>query len=366
LRSEQVLAMPSFITRFARAAALPLALTFAGALMPAAASADDPLILVTSNYPPSIADVQDLIAEQAGFYKEEHLAVTEEYVANAAASFAACASGKADVCSSSFEPVIVGYAKGVRLKLFLAHHPIYDYTLAVLSDSPIRTPADFKGADIGETNAGSTTEVSTNATLMGAGLHRNDYSFTPIGVGPAALTAITQHKVDAVSFPMQELAMYEATTDVRFRQFPNPLLRDIQNSGVGATAQEIATKGDLLRRYTRAVVKAFIFVRVNPDASARLFIEGTHQKVTPALLASVKAEILALEPLYPAYNLADPRIGYLSARGLALYCKFFQDAGITPDLVPGASFVDDEFIAFANDFDKKAFIAKAKAWRFPN
>jgi NitT/TauT family transport system substrate-binding protein len=358
--------MLSFATRFRRAAALPLALTFAVALAPAAASADDPLILVTSNYPPSVADVQDLIAEQAGFYKEEHLAVTEEYVANAAASFAACASGKADVCSSSFEPVIVGYAKGVRLKLFLAHHPIYDYTLAVLNDSPIKHLADFKGADIGEVVNGSTTEVSTNATLHGSGLHRGDYSFTPIGVGPAALAAITTHKVDAVSFPMQELAMYEATSGVHFRQFPNPLLRDIQNSGVGATAQEIATKGDLLRRYMRAVVKAFIFVRVNPTASARLFIEGTHQKLTPALLKTITAEIEALEYLYPAYDLSDPRIGYLSARGLALYCKFFQDAGITPDLVPGASFVDNQFVAFANDFDKKAFIAKAKAWRFPN
>jgi NitT/TauT family transport system substrate-binding protein len=347
------------------AAALAVA-ALAAALSPARALADDPLVLVTSNYPPSVADVQDLIAEEAGFYKEEHLAVTEEYVANAAASFAACASGKADVCSSSFEPVIVGYAKGVRLKLFLAHHPIYDYTLAVLADSPIKHLSDFKGADIGEVVNGSTTEVSTNATLAGAGLHKNDYSFTPIGVGPAALTAITQHKVDAVSFPMQELAMYQATTNVRFRTFPNPLLEDIQNSGVGASPDEIATKGDLLRRYARAVVKAFIFVRVNPQASARLFIQGTHQKFTPQLYDTIEKEIASLEYLYPAYDLSDPRIGYLSARGLALYCKFFQDAGITPTLVPGASFVDDEFIAFANDFDKKAFIARAKAWTFPN
>jgi NitT/TauT family transport system substrate-binding protein len=355
--------MPTRLSAAARIAAALLTVLAPFAQAPRAALADDPLILVTSNYPPSVADVQDIIAEQAGFYKEEHLAVTEEYVANAAASFAACASGKADVCSSSFEPVIIGYAKGVRLKLFLAHHPIYDYTLAVLADSPIKRLEDFKGADIGEVVNGSTTEVSTNASLAGAGLHRNDYSFTPIGVGPAALAAITTHKVDAVSFPMQELAMYQATTNVRFRSFPNPLLADIQNSGVGASPDEIATKPDLLRRYARAVVKAFIFVRVNPQASAKLFLDGTHQKITPQLLATVTNEIEALEPLYPAYDLSSTRIGYLSARGLALYCKFFQDAGLTQQLVPGASFVDDEFIAYANDFDHKAWIAQAKAMR---
>jgi len=30
--------------------------------------------------------------------------------------------------------------------------------------------------------------------------------------------------------------------------------------------------------------------------------------------------------------------------------------------VPGEDLVTDQFVAFANDFDKKALIAKVKAW----
>jgi len=325
-------------------------------------AADDPLLLVNANYPPSVADLEDTLAEVAGFYKEEHLAVTEQYVANAAASFAVCSAGHADVCSADFDPLVRGYAKGLRLQLFLAHHPIYDYTLAVLADSPIKTLADFKGANIGETTAGNGSETATNAELAGAGLHKSDYSFTPIGVGAGALAAIMNHRVDAVSFPMQELAMFNAATGVKFRQYTNPLLRDVQNSGAAASPQIIATKPDLLRRYARAVVKAFILVRVNPEVSARMYLQGTHQAVTPERLATIVAEIKALEPMYPAYDLSDPRIGYMSVRGLKLYCRFVQDAGLTPTLVPGEDLVTDQFVAFANDFDKKAFIAKVKAW----
>jgi NitT/TauT family transport system substrate-binding protein len=347
-----------------RAGALTTALLIAFALAPRLAwAADDPLVLVNANYPPSVADLEDTLAQVAGFYKEEHLAVTEQYVANAAASFAVCSSGHADVCSADFDPLVRGYSKGLRLELFLAHHPIYDYTLAVLADSPIKTLADFKGANIGETTAGNGSETATNAELAGAGLHKSDYGYTPIGVGAGALAAIMSHRVDAVSFPMQELAMFHASTGVNFRMYTNPLLRDVQNSGAAASPEILATKPDLLRRYARAVVKAFILVRVNPMVSARMYLEGTHQAVTPERLTTIYNEILALEPMYPAYDLSDPRIGYMSVRGLKLYCKFVQDAGLTPALVPGDELVTNQFIAFANDFDKKAFIKKVRAWK---
>ncbi len=250
----------------------------------------------------------------------------------------------------------------MRIVFFLSRHPRYDYTLAVPSDSPIKTLADFKGADIGETNAGSTTEVSTNAVLAGAGLHRSDYSFTPIGTGPQALTALTLKKVDALSFPIQELAMMHVAAGMTFRTFPEPRLEDVQNSGVGASPATLVAKADDLRRFARAMVKAYIFVRVNPQAAAKMFLTGTNQKITPELLSLITQQIEELEPMFPAYDLSDKRIGHITVRGMKLYCQFFQDAGLTPVLVPGGDLVTDRFIDFANDFDHQAVIAQAKAW----
>jgi NitT/TauT family transport system substrate-binding protein len=340
-----------------------IAVLLAAALTPLAVRADDALVLVGGNFPPSVADVEDIVADKAGYYAAEHLSVTKEFAANAGACFAAVSTGKGDICSSSVEAVIQGYARGVRLQFFLARHPMYDYTLAVAGTSPIRTLADFRGKTIGETGSGGVTEASTDALLATAGLHKGDYAYLPISRGAEALTALTAGKVDAVSFPMQELAIFHAATGMTFRLFPNPRLADIRNSGFGVSPQTLASKPDQLRRFARAMVKAYIFVRVNPRASARMFLEATNQKITPDALDLIAREIEALEPLFPAYDLMAQPIGAMNADGIERYCRFFQDAGATPDLVPGAALVTDQFIGFANDFDRKAVIAEAKARR---
>jgi NitT/TauT family transport system substrate-binding protein len=343
--------------------AVLIALAFALAAPPPPAAADDALVLVGGNFPPSVADVEDIVADKAGYYGAEHLSVTKEFAANAGACFAAVSTGKGDICSSSLEAVIQGYSRGVRLQFFLARHPMYDYTLAVADTSPIRTLADFRGKTIGETGSGGVTEASTDALLATAGLRKGDYAYLPISRGAEALTALTAGKVDAVSFPLQELAIFHAAAGIAFRYFPNPRLADIRNSGFGVSPETLAAKPDQLRRFARAMVKAYIFVRVNPRVSARMFLEATNRQVTPAALDLVTREIEALEPLFPAYDLTARRIGAMNADGIARYCSFFADVGATPELVPGASLVTDQFIDFANDFDRRSVIAQAKARR---
>ena len=81
------------------------------ALTSTAARADDVLTMVGGNFPPSVVDVEDIVAQSAGYFKDEHLTVTKDFAGNAAACFSAAASGKADICSSSVEPAILGYSK---------------------------------------------------------------------------------------------------------------------------------------------------------------------------------------------------------------------------------------------------------------
>jgi NitT/TauT family transport system substrate-binding protein len=355
--------MPKIFAPLARAAAAVACALLASALAPMPANADDVLTVFHGSFPPPMDSVADVVADKMGFFKEQHLTINAQYANNASVCLAEVALGKGDVCAGFVEPIILGYSKGMRLELFLNHNPRYQYRLAVLSDSPIKHLADFKGANIGEISQGGMGEIPTDQTLAGAGLHKTDYSYAPIGLGPQALTAITTKKVDAVVLPQQEIDKMEAVAHLTFRQFPNPRLEGVPNMVFATSPAVIATKADLLRRFSRAMVEAYVFVRVNPEASARLYIEGIGQKVTPDLLANITSVIDAMKPESPALDLADKRIGYVSARGVALYCQFFEDAGRTSDLVPGASFVTDQFIGYANDFDRKALIEKAKAVR---
>jgi hypothetical protein len=53
----------------------------------------------------------------------------------------------------------------------------------------------------------------------------------------------------------------------------------------------------------------------------------------------------------------------MPVNGVQLYCQFMYNAGLTPALVPASAVITNQFIPFANNFDKKAWIAEVKAMR---
>lgn len=203
------------------------------------ATADDQLSVI-GGASGSFYEVLDHVALRGGFFKAEHLDVNKQYGGSAATATQLVASGKADILSASIEPIIQGYERGVRLQVFFSRDPRYDYVLGVLDDSPIKTLADFKGVELGETNVGATAEISANDMLRGAGLQPSDYSFVPIGIGAQGLTAIVTKKVRAVTFPSVEFGLDEIIGHVKFRIFRDPLLDSVPNVGYMASPAIIA------------------------------------------------------------------------------------------------------------------------------
>jgi hypothetical protein len=110
-------------------------------------------------------------------------------------------------------------------------------------------------------------------------------------------------------------------------------------------------------------VKASILIRVNPQLAARYFVQGSGMKVTDDAVAT-EARLLSIsQDLLPAHDLTNPRIGEMPVRGIEVLAKYMVDQGLTPQRIPASDLVTDRFIAFANDFDRKAFIARAKAMK---
>jgi len=73
------------------------------------------------------------------------------------------------------------------------------------------------------------------------------------------------------------------------------------------------------------------------------------------------AELIGLQSHLVGTDPRDTRLGETPLASIALYCKLLNDTGWTSTLVPAQAIVTNQFIAYANDFDKKAFIAWAKA-----
>jgi NitT/TauT family transport system substrate-binding protein len=344
------------LPRFLAGAALSAGLTLAAA---GAAGADDTLTLIAGNPTPGFFDTLELVAEGAGFYKQEHLDVSKQYSINQSTATQLVATGKADVLTTTVEPVLTGYEKGIRLQFFLSRQPRYSYVLAVLAGSPITTLGGFNGSVLGEDNPGSAAEIFAQSMLAGAGLKRSDYSFLPIGVGAAGLSAITGKRVDAVAFPLLEIVRDSVAGNLTFRTWRHPILKDVANVGFAATPETMRTKADALKRFARAIVEAAIFVRVNPEAAARLYLQGSGQKVTPDAVAQtahmyrlLKDDLLAADPL-------DRRIGSISGKNLQLYSQYMVDYGFAHEVAPASALATDAFVAYANGFDHKAFAASA-------
>ena len=342
-----------------KATFLLLAVT-ALACLPRVAVADDTLV-VGASFAGGI-EVLENVAKFGGLYKAEHLDVDKQYTGSAGLCAQLAAGGKIDVCATSIEPLILGYAKGLRLQVFFSRIATYEYVLAVPADGPIKTLADFKGNVIGEVSPGSPSELSANDMLAGAGLRRSDYTFAAVGAGAQALSALTSGKVAGFSDSATALMTEGAVSGIRFRYFKDPILDSIPNSAFYARPEVIAAKGDVLRRYARAIVKAAILIRENPRAAARyaLMGEGLGKAITPEAVEIEMKQLIALQGHLVGVDPADPRIGATPLAGVAVYCKLFSEGGMTSARVPAAAIVTNQLIPFANDFDRRAWIAAVK------
>jgi NitT/TauT family transport system substrate-binding protein len=346
--------------RFARAGALAACALAALLVLPRPAAADDALTVVGGSTATGFFEVLDLVAQQAGFFKEQHLVVDKQYSGNSSVAAQLVASGKADIGSFAIEPILSGYEKGLHLTAFFSRDPHYFQVLAVLEGSPIKTLADFKGTTIGEYTVGSAAEVPANSELAGAGVRRSDYSYIPIGAGAQAISAMNSGKVAGAAFPYPELATYEAFAGQKYRYFWHPLLKDIGDDAFVASPATIQNKPDVLRRFCRAIVEAAILVRENPNLAAKYFVAGSGGKLTSDEVAKYGRLLAISQSMLAGYDPTSMRIGEMPLRGIEVLTKFMYDNGLTTQVVPASAIVTNQFIDAANAFNHQAFIAQAK------
>jgi ABC-type nitrate/sulfonate/bicarbonate transport system substrate-binding protein len=125
----------------------------------------------------------------------------------------------------------------------------------------------------------------------------------------------------------------------------------------------LAAKVDAIARFSRAIVKTSLLIRYNPAAAARAMLTAQGKPFSEADVQRVTADLAAWQDDLPAWDPDSRRIGAMSQDGVQRYIQLLTDAGLTKRAIPASEVVTDQFIAFANDFDRKAFEQRAKAMR---
>ena len=156
------------------------------------------------------------ITERLGFFKEQGLNVEVSDFKGGSQSLTALVGGSVDVVTGAYEHTIRMQVKGqdVVAAIELGRYP--GIVLAVKKDrmDKIKSIADLRGAKIGVTAPGSSTNMIAWYLMAKSGLKPDDASFVGVGAGPSAIAAIKRGDIDAISNIDPVIATLEASGDV--------------------------------------------------------------------------------------------------------------------------------------------------------
>ena len=155
------------------------------------------------------------LAERLGHFKEQGLNVEVNDFKGGSQSLNALVSNSVDVVTGAYEHTLRMQVKGQAIvaAIELGRYP--GITLAVKKDrmDKIKSIADLKGARIGVTAPGSSTNMIAQFLMVKAGLKADDASFIGVGAGPGAVAAVRKGELDAISNIDPIIAMLEASGD---------------------------------------------------------------------------------------------------------------------------------------------------------
>lgn len=100
---------------------------------------------------------------------------------------------------------------------------------------------------------------------------------------------------------------------------------------------------------------------MNPQVAARDFLHGAGVQATPEALRNEVRLLQIGQGILPGVIPTSNKVGELGTRSANVLTKFINDNGLTAHVVPVSAVVTDRFIPYANDFDHRAFIERARS-----
>lgn len=342
-----------------------LLMTAAVTVSTTASAAERKLVIQAGSPAPNLLYAPVFVAHEMGYLKDEGLDVTIQYSAGSFLAAQVTAAGKADVGNVSFEPVVVGYVKGLRGKFFYQYLTKFMFYIGVPLDSPIHTTADLRGRRVGVQSMGSAALVAVKSQLKAAGISPDEVSFLPVGVGQQAASALKSGKVDALALWDTPFAGLE-NSGLRFRYLRHPVLSSVGNVGFFASDAALEGSRDALRRLTRAVAKGTVFALENPEAAVRMYWKiDRAARGTGDEAEALRKGVFELRFIMRSMTLDDAAVkkyGYQPPEHWQRLVDFLKAEAVIQEKPPLEHLMTNEFVDYANDFDAAAVKRAAQQW----
>lgn len=306
------------------------------------------------------------VGQQAGFFKQEGLNVEVRYASGGPQATQIVAANQADASLATVEPVINGYDKGIRGKIFARTNAELIYYIAVPEDSPVKTLADLKGKKVGVASFASAAVPVVKSMLKQSGVELQSDTLLPVGVMDQAMAALNSGKVQALGLYD---GMYYALerAGFKFRYLHHPALASFGNSGLFASDETIKTKKKELCAFGRAFAKATLFADTNPEAAVRLYWKAVPSARRGASdEEAMKIGLAEVRPMLRARFFKFPpegKYGVIDKDGFAKYIEMNKQEGVVTNAPPVDAISTNDFIDCINDWNSAEVLKKAKDWK---
>ncbi|HEY2554574.1 MAG TPA: ABC transporter substrate-binding protein [Candidatus Cybelea sp.] len=162
-------------------------------------------------------------ADEAGFFKRAGLDARITAMSSAGAIVSAAMGGSLDVVPTNCVTMAQAYAKGVPLYL-VAPGAVYTSSeptteLAVLPDSPFRSPKDLNGKKVAVLTLGGFLQIAVQNWVDQNGGDSKSISFLELPT-PEIVPALQAKRIDAGGLPEPFLTRAKAANEVRFLGAP--------------------------------------------------------------------------------------------------------------------------------------------------
>ncbi|MCC6362780.1 MAG: ABC transporter substrate-binding protein [Bryobacterales bacterium] len=223
------------------------------------------------------------LAGQLHLYEKEGLKVALSDFPGGSKALEALLGGSADVVCGYFDHVIQLNAEGRHLKAFVTMQRFPGLALVVspAASRKVNTLADLRGAVVGVSAPGSSTDLLLKYLLSGNGVDPGSVSVTGIGMSAGSVAAMEHGKVDAAIMADPAITILEKRTghplvllaDTRTEEGVKQVFGTTQYPAavLYSTGEWIARNPGAVARLTRAIRQTLAFIQSSPgEVAARM------------------------------------------------------------------------------------------------
>jgi ABC-type nitrate/sulfonate/bicarbonate transport system substrate-binding protein len=314
---------------------------------------------VTALMPINSANVYGFkLAEALGYYEDEGLDVTLEYVDGSGEAITQMLAGRGEVSVLGTGTVIEGLEEG-HTDLRVIGNVNYGsvFFLTAPEDGDLRSPEDMEGKKIGISELSGGEVPVVRGIVQSAGLDPDtDVELVPIGTGTAlAVEAIREGRVDAYGGSINDIVAVEVQGLPLVRILPE-ILTELPGLPVATTEEFLSSDEDTLVSFMRATTMAQEFGQVNPDAAVSILKEQDPEQYTD------ETGKLIFEGILPLWRAPEGQLfGEQSVEQWQQFADFIEAE--LPEGADLSSVIVEDFPERANDYDHEELQQEAEEYQ---